>query len=261
MNIFKSKKVKNEPAQMKDESDAFYEVAEKRVAYMGEKIKDLEQAVKDRDFLIACFAHELKAPLAATLGLGSLLQGFNKNPYETKQTLQKLYAENKRLEHLPDKLMALFNMSGGQRIKAETVSLSNLIEQLNNTVDYILAKRYQGLVTEIKAPAANLDPELFLILLRNLVENASKASKDRTKIKVSAVKNTDIIFIVEDTGCGMNEEQVKQLFAPFSNKGDNSEKPVGLLLCKTIVEAHGGGILVESETNKGTKVSVRIPNK
>jgi K+-sensing histidine kinase KdpD len=102
-------------------------------------------------------------------------------------------------------------------------------------------------------------------VLVNLIDNASKYSPKRSRIKVKAeTVNDEIKFSIMDEGIGLTEEDIPKLFKPFPD----IERPVvtersvglGLSICKGIVELHGGEIWAESDgMNKGSKFIFTIP--
>lgn len=220
------------------------------------KIALLEQEIRNRDAFIAALIHETKAPLTSILGYSSLLQLFRTDTKEAKQALQRISSESKRLERLTQKLKCVFHLSGEESLKPEVVSISFLFEQLKNITEYMLLKRRQSLALDSGITSVTLDPELFLIALKNLVENASNASKDRTVIRLNVHKKEQtVVFCVEDRGCGMEKEQVNKLLA--NSMEDRSG--VGFMLCKSIAQAHGASVHIESELGRGTRVLIKVP--
>ena len=121
----------------------------------------------------------------------------------------------------------------------------------------------------LKVPAARelhpisplaIDPEQMQKVLVNLVMNAQDAIADDGQIKVCTDYRDGWAEVsVSDNGCGMSEEFMNErLFRPF-NTTKKQGMGIGLFHCKTIVEAHGGRIEVESEEGKGTTFRVLLP--
>lgn len=106
----------------------------------------------------------------------------------------------------------------------------------------------------------NIDREQIHKVLENLLMNAADATGMDGRITVSTGRHEEWAEIaVTDTGCGMSREFIeKNLFRPFQTTKKQG-MGIGLYHCKTIVEAHGGRIIVESEENKGTTFRVLLP--
>jgi len=109
------------------------------------------------------------------------------------------------------------------------------------------------------------DMNMIHSVLQNLVSNSIKFTKDSGSIAISSEEKSDFIEVtVADNGIGISENDLLKLFkldVHFSKKGtkDESGTGLGLLLCKELVEKHGGAIWAESELGKGTKFHFTIP--
>jgi CheY-like chemotaxis protein len=105
-------------------------------------------------------------------------------------------------------------------------------------------------------------------VLLNLVANAVKFTPSgRVKVNVSikgrAVYRSDILFVVEDTGIGMSEDQVKKLFVPFYQADTSATRKyggsgLGLAICRSLLDLMGGEIWCESRVNEGSKFSFAV---
>ncbi|QHZ53638.1 sensor histidine kinase [Paenibacillus larvae] len=100
----------------------------------------------------------------------------------------------------------------------------------------------------------------------NIIENAIKYNKENGEVKVALNKLTGgkISISVTDTGIGMTDECIPHIFEPFyrADKSRSQHIPgngLGLSISKTIIEKHGGEILVKNIANSGTKVTVFFP--
>jgi len=103
-----------------------------------------------------------------------------------------------------------------------------------------------------------IDPTLLKRVFANLVRNASEAMPEGGQLTIRASRIDDnASFVFDDTGVGMSEETLKEVFKPFfTTKAKGAG--LGLPVCRRLVEAQGGEITVESEVGKGTKVAVKI---
>ena len=111
------------------------------------------------------------------------------------------------------------------------------------------------------------DSRMFETVLRNLVSNAVKYTPFGGKISIAARDQNEVILIsVEDTGVGMEEEQVANLFnvdKKVSRPGTNNESGTGfgLILCREFVKKNGGELMVESSPGNGSKFSFTVPKR
>jgi hypothetical protein len=111
-------------------------------------------------------------------------------------------------------------------------------------------------------PRVRADGEEIRKVVHNLLLNASEALAGSGRIKVSTKVDGDgVVLSVTDSGPGMSKDFVdRSLFQPFQSTKKKG-LGIGLYQCKTIVEAHGGWIDVESEPGKGSTFSVNLPTK
>ncbi|MEM3385104.1 MAG: ATP-binding protein, partial [Nitrososphaeria archaeon] len=106
-----------------------------------------------------------------------------------------------------------------------------------------------------------LDPTLIVRALSNLILNSIQAMPDGGTVTVQAKLKNDVIeFNVIDTGMGMDEEVKRNMFKLFYTTKAKG-MGLGLPVVKHAVELHEGTIEVESEPNKGTKITIKIPYK
>jgi signal transduction histidine kinase len=104
----------------------------------------------------------------------------------------------------------------------------------------------------------NADKNMLSTIIRNLVSNAIKFTHSGGRVTISSRIVNDLVELsIKDTGVGIKKENLNNLFKvdkSISTKGTANEEGsgLGLILCKEMVQMHGGNILVESEPGKGT---------
>jgi len=223
----------------------------------------------DRFFSI--IAHDLINPFHALLTLAEMLNNQNEElkKEEVIKYSQLINTSAKNLYNLLNNLL--------QWTKAQTGKLDNRPEYLDindpvNTVIAILSiaarEKKIKLISHIKKNhKVYCDKNLLLTILRNLIHNAIKYSKNGEKIEISTVvKNGFIEFSIVDNGIGIPKTNLDNLFKikhSFSTKGTNNEEGtgLGLILCKEFVEIMGGKIWAESKPETGTTIKFTVPNK
>ena len=138
------------------------------------------------------------------------------------------------------------------------VDLNELLEEALSSI--MIPEKIEVILNVGKDfPGILADPILMKRVLINLIKNAVEAMPEGGKIRIGAsVKGSNALIEVEDTGIGIPEENMKEIFRPFF-----TTKPkglgLGLAVCKKLIEAQGGEISVKSKIGKGTKFKIKIP--
>jgi len=243
--------------------------------YSSKKLKRSEIRLKDTnesmDRFFSIIAHDLINPFHALLTLAEMLNNQNEElkKEEVIKYSQLINTSAKNLYNLLSNLL--------QWTKAQTGKLDNKPEYLaaNNPVNTVTAllsiaarEKKIELVSSInKNHKIYCDENLLLTILRNLIHNAIKYSKNEGKVEISTVvKNGFIEFSIADNGIGISKTNLDNLFNikhSFSTKGTNNEEGtgLGLILCKEFVEIMGGEIWAESRPETGTTLKFTVPNK
>jgi len=224
---------------------------------MAGKLKQQEQLRKQ---LVSNAAHELRTPLMIMQGE---LEGMLDQVIPVSDAaLQSLLDETARLGRILDGVDEL------TRAQTATLMLNRqqikLIPFLQNL---LLRFEHQTLEQQIKTSiigdtelTASIDPELFARIIINLVTNAFRAMPSGGSFSINVNKTgNNILFELADTGTGIEAELLPNIFERFS-KGKKGGLGLGLAIVKELVEAHDGLISVESETGKGTKFQIVIPD-
>jgi len=221
---------------------------------MTERIRAMLHA---RERLMLDVSHELRTPLTRIkLALEFLPDGDSRNNIsEDLLEMEKMIAEI--LES------ARMRNTGGQLDKQQI----NIVALIEETVR--LFEHQSPGIEAIDMPARvvlSADPELVKTVLKNLLTNALKYSDEIGPAVTIEVKRRDnmVIVVIKDKGMGIPEEELPYVFEPFYRVDKSRSKRsggygLGLSLCKTIIDAHGGKIEIESGTGKGTIVSLVFP--
>ena len=230
-----------------------------------EKLAELN-ATKDQLFSI--IGHDLKNPLSDILGFSSLLYK-RYNQYSTEKQLEFIRIISKSARSMQDLLENLLNWSRLQREEVhfapEKIHIDklcyHLIDQFQTKAELKNIRLLQTIQTKTLAYA---DKNMIQTVLRNLISNAVKYTKQEGTVSVSAKETAEkIIISVEDTGIGIDQNNLNQLFKASNgsiSRGTNNEKGTGfgLILCKEIINLHKEQIWVESEPGQGTTFSFSL---
>jgi len=230
----------------------------------AQKLNDLN-VLKDR--LISVLAHDLRAPLSTLRGLFSLLQD---ETISHQQMLEMIPNVLKKLEYTSDFLDTLLFWINSQMENFENSTKTFYIKDIvaYETESYFEQAALKGIKLIDNVPddaVASADPNSIRIVIRNLITNAIKFSKENDIIEISTNRADDQTHIisVKDTGTGMNEDQLSKLFKSKVNSkaGTNNESGtgMGMLFCKDLVEKCSGKIWVSSMPGHGTEFSFTVP--
>lgn len=243
--------------------------------YSSKKLRKSEIQLKDTnesmDRFFSIIAHDLINPFHALLTLAEMLNNQNEE-LKKEEVIKYSQLINTSAKNLYDLLNNLL-----QWTKAQTGKLDNKPAYLDandpvNTVTAILSiaareKKIELISSINKNHEVYCDENLLLTILRNLIHNAIKYSRNGGKIEISTVvKNGFVEFSIVDNGIGISKTNLDNLFIikhSFSTKGTNNEEGtgLGLILCKEFIEIMGGKIWAESTPETGTTLKFTVPNK
>ncbi len=243
------------------ENDALTNHLEEQVK---ERTREVSQLLDERKAFFSDMAHDLKAPVFATQ---SFIQAIRKSGVGVDTELQGYLdmAEAKQRE-MAKRLQGLSAINALDRIEGEwvQVSLKELLEEIYAT--YHGEAEVQSVYFYVELPQKDAflmaQPEKLDILFENLIYNAIRATPDNGNITVAAsVANGKICITVEDSGCGIPEEELPHIFRRFYVGADNRENGtgLGLYIVHSIVTELGGTIHVQSVVGKGTKFTMEFP--
>ena len=222
-------------------------------------IETLEDTAKRQKFFIGGLTHEFKTPMTSMLIHTDTLLNTSLTEDEAKNSLLHIHAQCRWLESLTQKMLKLITL--GEDIKIREESVSELIDEVIQSVFEVLKERQTPLITKCDAETLFFEPDLMKTLLINLVDNASKASEQGQEIILWAHDN---IIEVTDCGQGIKKEDIAHVTDPFymadgSRSKSKGGSGLGLALVKQIAEAHGAKLVIESEIEKGTTVKILFP--
>ena len=226
---------------------------------------EAERAAQARDEILAVLAHDLRDPIHAILGAAAMLAVTVEEDKRRRHVgmIQRATEGMKRL--VTDLLDAARLDSGAFAISKEPVELGAVIRQVVELCEPQAAARNLTLRTEIgdAVPVIMGDAGRLLQLLSNLLGNAMKFSPaDATVIIRAASCSHGVRVSIEDSGPGIASESLPRIFDRFWQGHGQlcAGVGLGLAICKGIVDAHGGGIWVDSEEGRGTTFYVEIPH-
>lgn len=243
------------------------EISIKNIELENEKNKTEEANEALKKFL-AIFSHELRSPLNNIIGFSEMLStDFENLPKEKiKDFMKNIHISGQHLQQLINDILDLSKIEAGKmELEIQGFPVSYFIDSLTRVLQKEIDNKNIKLIFNIASEIDQLyvDQTRFKQILVNLVSNAIKYSHPNGKVElgIKRVEN-EIEIYVKDEGIGIKPEDIPKLFKPFYQTRSTFVKEgtgLGLAITKKLVELHGGEIKVDSEINKGTTFTIRIP--
>lgn len=241
--------------------------AENQLRKSESELKELN-AQKDKFFSI--IGHDLKSPFNSILGFSELLEEqISENDYENIDKYAKIIGQSS--QRALDLLMNLLEWSrahtGKMEFSPENFELVHFINEITLLHDNIVVQKSITLKKDLPPELmVCADKQMISTVIRNLISNAIKFTRQGGEIIILAEKRVKEIFVsVSDNGVGIAPGRIEKLFRideSDSTPGTNNEKGtgLGLILCKEFVEKHGGEIWADSIQNEGSVFCFTIPS-
>jgi PAS domain S-box-containing protein len=240
-------------------------------AHLQEEIEERNRAEKTLADFTAMVVHDLRSPLSNVVSIAESLQDglFGQVNEQQNKWLWKIENNCKSLiEHVSEFLDLSKIEAGHIELIKKPVDLRTLIQEILVEHSLQAGKRQISLRSQIdgELPTIWVDPRRFNQVLSNLLNNALKFSEDGGDIEVGAERGSDndVKVWVKDQGVGIDGDEIGQIFEKYHqvSSGRNSGHKgtgLGLVICKKIVEAHGGRIWAESGQGKGAGFFLSLP--
>ncbi|MBU5299095.1 HAMP domain-containing histidine kinase [Clostridium sporogenes] len=231
------------------------------INYLAETLQQ-QEALRKR--LTSDMAHEIRTPITT---LKTHVEAIIDGIWEpTEERLQVFYEELERLTNLVNNLRNISKLEKAETVVNKTnLNITKEIEKVVETFNPLYEKSGFKIVTKLKKDVYGfIDKDKLKQIMHNLLSNSHKYLNEDGLVKVSLSKGEDKIFIkVEDNGEGIPKEDLPHIFERFYRSDVSRNKTtggtgLGLTITKTLVEAHGGHIRVESELGVGTKFIIEI---
>ena len=248
------------------------EESNKRLELVNQQLKVHDKMQKE---FINIAAHELRTPIQPILGLSEVLALKTGNIEQYNELIDAIIRNAKRLQQLTEDILDVTRIESQQSLimKKERFNLNDLImnaindimikKEIKNKNIKLLYKPNKGDNIFLNGDIQRLSRVIF-----NLISNAINFTSHGTILVETNKENDDdadraggrIIVSVKDTGSGIDSEILPRLFSKFATKSDKGTG-LGLFISKSIIEAHGGMIWAENNSDgKGATFSFTLPN-
>jgi signal transduction histidine kinase len=256
----------------------YNKIAKEREQVIRVQYERLKESDKMKDEFINVAAHELRTPIQPILSLTEVLRSKIKEPQQ--QELVDVTIRNaKRLQRLTEDILDVTKIeSGSLNLKKEFFNLNDVITNgIDDIIVNIVNKSQQGNFIKLLYQPSDIfieaDKARITQVILNLLSNAVKFTEAKVNEGVEGGKGIEIVNInaekhngmaiisIKDTGTGIDPEIFPQLFTKFATHSDKGTG-LGLFICRSIVEAHGGKIWAQNNNDgKGATFSLSLPLK
>ena len=226
----------------------------------------LEASFDQQARFTADASHELRTPLAVVLTQVELALARPRSADEYRDALEACGRAARRMKGLVDDLLTLARADAGKlELRWEPVELGPIVDECAGMLGPLAEGRGVCVVVNAGVAPLEADPERLARVVTNLLSNAILYNRPGGRVTLSVVAEGDaVVLTVADTGVGIPEGDLPRVFDRFfrvdkARSRESGGSGLGLAICKSIVEAHGGTIILASQPGKGTEVIVRLP--
>ena len=230
--------------------------------HMAEKLQGL---VESQQHLLHHVSHEMRSPLARLQAIVDLAR---QQPEQAAKNLARIEAELDRMEKLVSELLTLARLeSKSADIPEEMLNLNKILEQLVEECAELAQKNQQHILLTL--PDTNIliqgNEALLYRAFDNIIRNACNYSGNDTQIQITLTCNKQNIQLdIQDSGKGINEEELPYLFEPFYRGSTNQHikgTGLGLAITKQIIQRHHGVIAASNIAPHGFNISITFAGK
>ena len=258
----------------------------KKQSEMTDQLTQLNVQLKDNDRakneFISMISHELRTPLVPIKGYTELLlkpQKFGELNEKQRKAVQIIYRNEKKLEWLVENILDIYKFDMGIiNFNKKEIPVLQLFDNVINDLKTGIERKHATIVTEINTKVKKVvcDEKRIEQVLSNLVKNSLDFIPNESGkiiLKVEELKEADnvqipgknhLIFSVEDNGPGIPENKMDKLFHKFYQIDTTLAREyggtgLGLVICRDIIEGHGGKIWIDKEYDQGAAFRFTIP--
>jgi signal transduction histidine kinase len=217
----------------------------------------LEEKLKQERFatigqMAAGIIHDIKNPMATIKGFAGLLGDMEFSPEERKEYSRLIVEEVNRLVEMIEDLLA-FTRGFKKRLSLKKINMDGFISDVLSYIEKEMAmKRIEVIKRFDYTGPVYIDPEKFKRVIFNISNNAKDAINEGGRFLILCRKVDDLFeMVLADSGEGIPEDILPNVFEPFVTKGKSSGTGLGLAIAKKIIEEHGGTIRAVNENYSG----------
>lgn len=231
--------------------------------------QELKEADRRKDEFLATLAHELRNPLAPVRQAADVLRLPGSTEEQKRRSLDVIERQVGNMALLLDDLLEVSRITRGMlALRKRDVELHAVIDAALEAAQPLIDKRRHSVTLDLPPHETWFEADELRLaqIVANLLTNAAKYTDEGGTIRIAAErKDEDIVIRVRDSGIGIEQEALHEIFRMFARVKNASAYPagglgIGLALAKGLVELHGGSIEAWSDgAGKGSEFTVRLP--
>jgi PAS domain S-box-containing protein len=255
----------------KDGTPVWVSISVSPILYKGEQavmgaIQDITErkwSEQIKDEFIGMVSHELRTPLTVIIGALSTAMDKRASQEDKELLIEEASSSAESLASILDNMLELSRYQAGRlKLDKKAVRVADIAEKAAQRV----RRKYDNheIILDIPdgIPDVTADTVRIEQVLYNLIENAVKYSSPGNQVRIFGQPDKNGVVVgVSDSGIGISSEDQQKLFEPFARleRSGGTGVGLGLVVCKRLVEAHGGRLWVESQPGKGSTFLFTIP--
>ncbi|HEX2697133.1 MAG TPA: ATP-binding protein, partial [Anaerolineales bacterium] len=217
---------------------------------------------------VATVSHDLRSPLTLMRGYATMLEMVGELNPQQQTYVRKIVAGVENMSRLVNTLLDLGRIEIGVGLQVENVSVLDILERVTSALQLQAGEKHIGLSLELPKDMPSTieaDGALLHQAIYNLVENAIKYTPENGHVSLrTRTEKNDIHFEIEDTGIGIEADDLPRLFEKFYRGKQREARAqhgsgLGLAIVQSIAQSHGGRVWVESTVVKGSMFHLVIP--
>jgi signal transduction histidine kinase len=228
----------------------------------------VHQALDQQKQFIGNVAHELRTPLSVIKTNTEVLLLKNNLNRDVAEVLASNVEEIDRISNITNNLLSLTSLLRPEQIEFSNVDMGDIADRTAKILDTFAARKNIDVTVQkskyITAWGNNAALEQICInILKNAIHHTPRGGK--ITVSVGPVARDYVGLLIEDTGAGISEKDLKRIFEPFyrvdpSRTRDTGSSGLGLAIVNELVKLHRGSIEIQSSLTRGTAVSILIPS-
>jgi two-component system, OmpR family, sensor kinase len=235
---------------------------------LNQMIDRLESAFAQQVRFTADASHELRTPLAVILSHAELALDKTRPANELRETIETCRRSALRMKTVVESLLTLARFDSGElQLECRPIDLARLAKDCATLIRPLAEKRRISVELDLESAGLIADSDRLSQVVTNLLTNAIRYNHDDGRVVVTTRSaKGDVILNIADTGIGIGPEHLPHIFERFYRVDKARSRKdggigLGLAICKSIVEAHGGQISVTSNADGGSQFEVRLPKR